>query len=172
MAQNKDDGDVKRVKIRSDEKVVTLSREAYEQLEMLSRERLETTETVKREWNHSLAPFGLTTDIAARRLKRFSDTPEDDSEVVMAELWEEANIVSLSINKATAPIDHILHKCAGSCSEDGNTHYFSEDLEVEKVRVASATVQWLATNCGRAFLEEFFEVIGYKIVPTNRPQQE
>ena len=168
MAQNKDDGDVKRVKIRSDEKVVTLSREAYEQLEMLSRERLETTETVKREWNHSLAPFGLTTDIAARRLEQYSDDPE----VVMAKLWEEANVVYPSINMGIAPVDHILHKCVDSCSEDGNTHYFSDDLEVEKVRVASATVQWLATNCGRAFLEKFFEGIGYKIVPINRPQQE
>lgn len=109
-----------------------------------------------------LCPKGLTLPNSKKRL---NETPEDmrakDPEHIMASLWEELNTRDRCINLGRVPIESILHTCNEGCGKPGflnsptSAHFYNGNLEKRDLEVAAATVQWLATNVGRAFLDRF-----------------
>lgn len=104
--------------------------------------------------------FGITLSNAKRRLDAIPN-PRDqkkDPEHIMARLWAKENTRDSEVNFDGVPLDHILHECGPKCDPQKGHHSYSEPNEHD-VRVASATVQWLATNCGRGFLHEFFRAL-------------
>ncbi len=111
----------------------------------------------------SLAPVGETMPGA---LSRLHEIPEGDprrltdAEWIMARLWERANIPDPSLNFGVVPLDAISHICSEECGKQpalsgGKGHHYTRPPKPEYVKVAAAVVQWLATNVGRSFYEEF-----------------
>ncbi len=99
-------------------------------------------------------------------LSRLHEIPEDDprrltdAEWIMARLWEQANTPDQSRNFGAVPLDVILHFCSQECGTQrtlsgGKGHCYTRPPKPEYVKVAAAVVQWLATNVGRSFYEEF-----------------
>jgi len=108
----------------------------------------------------SLSPKEKTTSYFRKRSISKKD-PVD----VMAELWEKSNARQSWLNHGIVPLDFITHGCNDKCvGTEGNyvQHHFPQDEEFNDrdVRVAAATVRWLATNVGRGFLYSFFKEIG------------
>ncbi len=90
----------------------------------------------------SLAPLGDTLPNAKYRL---NTAPQDhDPEMIMMKLWEEENVRRYFLNGGRVPLEAIL--------------FLPREVETIQSRdrqVVAATLQWLATNCGRSFLHEF-----------------
>lgn len=125
----------------------------------------------------SLSPIGLTMPIAEARLNMGG---KDDPEGIVMKFWSEENTPHDGTNRGLVPLDHILHECTSECREHTDPlstrkeyHVFTRPLNKHDVKVAAATVQWLATNNGRSFLIKFLEQIGYVVAPyshdTNLP---
>ena len=95
-------------------------------------------------------------------LKRLQEIPEGaqrrdtDPEWIMVQLWEKVNIPDGSLNLGQVPLDTILHMCSGDCKPK---HHYVRPLNPDHVRVAAATVQWLATNVGRSFYQRFLDAL-------------
>jgi hypothetical protein len=127
-----------------------------------------------RQFGKSLSPFGATTTQERIRLENAPD-PQKDPECVMMKLWEREN--TLESHAGIVPLDLITHRCNDRCQrryKNGKRfvqHHFSGNIKVRDQRLVAATVQWLATNCGRSFLGRFFEEIGYKLNYTKRVLQ-
>jgi hypothetical protein len=107
-----------------------------------------------------VAPVGLT---LSRSLKRLLELPEDmrksDPEHIIMGLWAKENTRDASLSFGLVPIDNILHECNGDCGKarsysGGPSHHYVPPSE-EQVKIINATIQWLATNCGRCFLNNF-----------------
>lgn len=107
-----------------------------------------------------VAPIGLTLPHAKKRLDSLPEKEEPkDPEHIMMKLWAEQNTRDSSLNFGLVPIDTILHRCTAKCSE-GRTYAGTPPHEYfppneDELRVINATIQWVATNCGRAFLHKF-----------------
>lgn len=105
----------------------------------------------------SISPVGKTMPNAQRRLiegrkLRF------DPEAIMARLWAKEN-TRHGMHFGRVPLDRILHECNDKCCSDRHCYQKINDRDI---RVASATVQWLATNCGQSLLFEFFKKVKEK----------
>ncbi|MFA6297257.1 MAG: hypothetical protein WC629_01710 [Candidatus Paceibacterota bacterium] len=110
----------------------------------------------------SLSPVGLTMPVALKRLESLSSKQKrKDAEAIMMLLWENENTRD-PLNGSMTPLDSILHECTEGC---GKTRIFSfgadkcvykPSLNERDVKVAAATIQWIATNCGRSFFEKFY----------------
>lgn len=97
----------------------------------------------------SLAPFGDTLHHYLQRLENpVKDRP--DTEVIMMKLWEEENRPRSWVSHGLVPIEGIVQ---GDPFLSGQTERIP--LTEEQRQIVSATVQWFATNCGRAFLHKF-----------------
>lgn len=116
----------------------------------------------------SVSPKGFTMPHATRRLVEIPEKDKaKDPEQIMTGLWEKENTRDTHINFGRVPLDSILHECNSRCGEKlvtfssiGEKHFYDGKLNERDIRVAAATVQWLATNCGRAFFQDF--LIAYR----------
>lgn len=112
----------------------------------------------------SVSPKGLTMPSAARRLATTSKKDQKNNpEHIMMDLWAEENTRYFHSNFGRVPLDSILHECNEKCgkklipfSMTGSSHYYDGNLNERDLQVAAGVVQWLATNCGQAFLHKFF----------------
>lgn len=108
-----------------------------------------------------VAPVGLTLPRSQERLEEVEeDQRSKDPETIMMRLWAEVNTRKYGRNNGMVPIDSILHECTVECGKGlsilgKRVSHTYEEPDPEKVRIISATVQWLATNAGRAVLERF-----------------
>ena len=113
----------------------------------------------------SLSPKGLTEDIYRVRLDSLTDPTavSKDAEHIIAQMWAKENTRDNNINLGGVPIDKILHRCNSKCKggadhvEGGHAHYYTGEFDEEEVKIAAATVQFLATNVGRGFYNEFLK---------------
>lgn len=110
----------------------------------------------------SESPFGKTMSISRQRLE--IPVRPGDPETLMMRFWEKENVRVRWLNGGRIPLDLILHQCNEDCMPSDGIHHYTRVLEDRDVEVAAATVQWLATNCGREFLRRFFESIDCKVV--------
>src|SRR3989344_4801494 len=92
----------------------------------------------------SLAPFGNTLPGSKRRL--MNPTGPDDAETIMMKLWGKENLPETHRLFGT-PLRAIL-----LLRKNGG---FSGRVSARDRKVVAATVQWFATNVGRALHEEF-----------------
>jgi len=132
----------------------------------------------ERRQNPEVSPLGKTMPIAAERLRVAT---LENPERIIAVMWAEANTRE-NIRGYTVPIDSILHECSSRCGTQG--HYFEHPKDLvstpkdRDVRIIAATIQWIATNCGREFLGRFIEEISHngcfvpKPVITNNKMRE
>lgn len=109
-----------------------------------------------------VAPVGLTLPNRKRRLMSLPMIlRKKDPEHIMMRLWAKANVRKRTTNFGLVPIDTILHTCNDDCGKGmclGGTPACKHLPPTEdEVRIVNATIQWLATNCGQAFLHEFFQ---------------
>jgi hypothetical protein len=107
-----------------------------------------------------IAPVGLTLPHAKRRLKELpQEMRRKDPEHIIMRLWAKENTRRFNLNFGKVPIDNILHKCTKKCGKRrtfaGSPSHDYVPPNVNEVRIINATIQWIATNCGRAFLHEF-----------------
>lgn len=104
----------------------------------------------------SLAPFGDT--LPQKRVRLDSAPDKADPEVVMMKLWEKENIPSTSRNCGWTSIEAILEGIPSGVSIASVSFLPNESRRVIEERdrqVVAATVQWMATNVGRCFYEQF-----------------
>lgn len=100
-----------------------------------------------------VAPVGRTLPKSKKRLTTIpKQMRPDDPEHIMVRLWAKENIRERNIDFGFTPVDSILHRCNERCSSG---HHYYDAPKDEEVRIVSATIQWLATNCGRRFLGDF-----------------
>lgn len=110
----------------------------------------------------SLTPVGFTFPMSAERLAdedRFSW-----AEKLIARMWEKKNIV-VDDGLFTGPplIAALLHRCTDKCkteTEDGPVRHVYCVPPDDEVRAASAAIQWLASNMGSYFINEFIKASG------------
>lgn len=109
----------------------------------------------------SMSPFGVTNPIQAARLKEAKD-PSRDPECIIMRMWADECIRDPCLNFGAVPLDRILHrcteKCIGGCDhvQGGPLHDLGDgNLDGQRVRDVAATIQWLGTNVGRCFVENF-----------------
>ncbi|MBI1998938.1 MAG: hypothetical protein HYS73_01210 [Parcubacteria group bacterium] len=98
----------------------------------------------------SLAPFGDTLPGSRRRLESVPGRFPNDPEAIMMRLWEEENISRTGVNFGGTIVEAIL--CLG---EEIGDHAPRGKTSKHDRRVVAATIQWMATNCGRALFYEF-----------------
>jgi hypothetical protein len=107
-----------------------------------------------------VAPVGLT---LPNKRKRLMSMPvamrKKDPEHIMMELWAKENTRERITNFGLVPIDGILHSCNDDCgkgiSYGGPPACHHLPPNEEEVKIVNATIQWLATNCGRSFMHKF-----------------
>ena len=77
----------------------------------------------------------------------------------MMKLWAKENTRERIINFGRVPIDAILHSCNENCGKGisfaGPPACRYLPPNEDEVKIINATIQWLATNCGRDFLHKF-----------------
>lgn len=111
-----------------------------------------------------VAPVGKTMPTAQRRLIEGRNL-KLDPEAIMARLWAKENTRE-QIDFGIIPLDAILHECNEKCTEkrsNCSNHHYTRELNERDIRVVSATIQWLATNCGQELLKRFFKEISQKV---------
>lgn len=125
------------------------------------------------EQKRSCAPYGDTMSIA--RIRLGYDNKQDPERIMMT-LWEKINTRQHYLNSGTVPLDDILHTCTEECKNVRPVlpfvpphHYVPHDEY--GVRVAAATVQWLATSCGREFYRQFLGQIGLEVRISEAPKK-
>lgn len=111
--------------------------------------------------SRSVAPVGKTMPNAQGRLVEGRKL-KLDPEAIMARLWARENTRD-RIDFSLIPLDVILHECNEKCASNCSNHHYTGKIDERDIRVASATVQWLATNCGRELLTRFFKKIAQKV---------
>lgn len=94
----------------------------------------------------SLAPFGDTLPNALRRLKDAPD--ESDAELIIMKRWESENVPQAFLSGGFTSLEAIVQ---GTPPESGKREPVSE----RDRQVVAATIQWMATNIGRCFYDEF-----------------
>ncbi len=115
--------------------------------------------------NNNPTPDGLHTD----RLKQGAHSA---CEIAFAEQWKSANInsdmVRLLLTADCAAdaegafyVSHVLGGCAHA------RHPIGPATKRDRV-VAATVIQWLGTNCGRAFLADALRKAGYSITEDRR----
>lgn len=117
----------------------------------------------------SLSPKGDTLPNAKRRLDEIVDPNQQakDPEHIMMGLWALANTRDSSLNLGLVPLDTILHQCDERCGSfqaqvqgvGASRHFYDGKLNEHDVQVMAATVQWMATNVGRAFYDKFSKAL-------------
>lgn len=106
-----------------------------------------------------VSPFGLTLPNALKRLQIPPEDQNKDAETIIMRMWDEKNTRDPSRGGLT-PIDRILHVCGDDCGKKKfrmpmeDEHVYSKPSEHD-IMVMAATVQWLATNVGRSFYQDF-----------------
>jgi len=96
----------------------------------------------RKERRRSLAPYKTRLPHSLQRL----DFPQRCREHLMAEMWEAENIPHRGIDYGAVPVNAILDQ--------------HKDVSERDVEVIASTLQWLATNCGNAFLLKYVESAG------------
>lgn len=83
-----------------------------------------------------------------------------EMERAFSETWQEENEKKGGINKGNGILqDHFI--ADGLCYGSGEWYHTITNME----RFIVATIiQWLGTNCGRAFLEKVLKKCGYRII--------
>lgn len=107
-----------------------------------------------------VTPVGRTLPHAKGRLYSLNeDRRERDPEWIMMTLWDKKNVRRRGLNAGAVPVDAILHTCTRDCGKNmsviGSDRHEYVEPDPHDVEVICATVQWLATNCGRSFWGEF-----------------
>ena len=98
------------------------------------------------EKNKSLAPYGDTLHQWLVRLN--AEFPGVNPEALLMKMWEEENIPRLNNSGGWTAIEAIVQ---GHPSETGERVPIAD----RDRQIVAATIQWLATNYGRCFYEEF-----------------
>lgn len=111
-----------------------------------------------------VAPFGQTLPKALKRLSELrEERKKKDAENIMMHLWDNKNTRCPTINFGLVPVDSILHRCDPECGKRESfagtpaCNYIAPNED--EVKIVNATIQWLATNCGRSFLHEFEQAL-------------
>jgi len=131
----------------------------------------------KKAKSKSVSPKGFTLPNAERRL---NETPVEmqaiDAEHIITKLWEEENTRQTYRGMGLVPLDTILHVCNEKCGLDGRpvfqftgNHSYDGQLNERDVRVAAATIQWLATSVGRGFFHNFLLTLD-QVTKTKKPK--
>lgn len=106
----------------------------------------------------SHTPYGKTSRRYRHRLK--APVQFSFPERLITILWEHENKPQPHLQgPRVARI--IAHQCTSHCTgkphhDDGHKY---RRLTVREVHLMSATVQWMATNCGRAFMHRFSKLL-------------
>lgn len=121
-----------------------------------------------------VAPVGLTLPNAKKRLVSIPKSMRrKNPEHIMMKLWAKENVRDRTMNFGLVPIDGILHQCNEKCGEGvtlagtpGHHYLVPNDNDV---RIINATIQWLATNGGQAFLREFRQEVKHQNNNSEKP---